>query len=150
MLYQTLKLVHILLAITAVGFNISYGIWIARAAKDPEHELFALRGIKTLDDRFANPAYALLLATGLAMVFTSPLSLTTFWIAIALGMWLLLVIIGGAFYTPTLRKQIAALEQGGRSAEFEALSRRGTVLGIVLAILTLGILYLMVFKPTLS
>lgn len=149
MLYTTLKLMHIFLAIVAVGFNISYGIWIARAARDPEHELFALRGIKTLDDRFANPAYALLLATGLTMVFVSPLSLTTFWIATAIGLWFLLLAIGAGFYTPTLRKQIAALEKSGRSPEYQALSARGTILGIVLAFLTLGILYLMVFKPTL-
>lgn len=149
MLYTTLKLLHIFLAIVAVGFNISYGIWIARAARDPEHELFALRGIKTLDDRFANPAYTFLLVTGVAMVFVGKLGLTTFWILAALILWLLLLGIGAGFYTPTLRKQIAALEQSGRSPEYLALSSRGRVLGIVLGVLTLAILYLMVFKPTL-
>ena len=36
-LYSVLKFFHVLLAIVAVGFNASYGIWLARAAKEPEH-----------------------------------------------------------------------------------------------------------------
>ncbi|MGI8708687.1 MAG: DUF2269 family protein, partial [Actinomycetota bacterium] len=67
-LYLFLKFLHVLLAIVAVGFNASYGIWTARAAKEPEHELHTLKGIRTLDDRFANPAYVLLLVTGVSMV----------------------------------------------------------------------------------
>ena len=31
--YPWLKTLHILLAIVAVGFNISYGVWLARAAR---------------------------------------------------------------------------------------------------------------------
>jgi hypothetical protein len=54
--YTILKWVHVLMAIIAVGFNASYGVWLARAARAPEHESHVLRGIKVLDDRFANPA----------------------------------------------------------------------------------------------
>ena len=72
--YTVVKFFHVLLAIIAVGFNASYGIWIARASKEREHELHVLRGIKILDDRFANPAYGLLLVTGLIMVRLGHLS----------------------------------------------------------------------------
>ena len=58
--YEALKFFHVLFAIVAVGFNASYGIWLARAARERDHEAFALRGVKLLDDRFANPAYGLL------------------------------------------------------------------------------------------
>lgn len=75
--YTTLKFLHVLLAIVAVGFNASYGIWLSAAARNPEHEGFALRQIKVLDDRFANPAYALLLVTGLSMVWVGNLDLAT-------------------------------------------------------------------------
>src|SRR5207245_8178772 len=37
---------HILLVITAVGSNITDGIWQGRAGNDPEHESFVLRGVK--------------------------------------------------------------------------------------------------------
>jgi hypothetical protein len=48
--------------------NASYAIWLARAAREPQHLGHVLRGVKLLDDRFANPAYGLLLVTGLLNV----------------------------------------------------------------------------------
>jgi uncharacterized membrane protein len=149
-LYTVLKFLHILLAIVAIGFNISYGIWLARARRHPEHLGHTLLGIKLLDDRFANPAYVLLLLSGLGMVFVGEIPLTTLWIASALVLWLILLALGAGLYTPTLRAQIRALEASGPdSPEYRRLARRGTGLGIALAVLVLVIVALMVFKPTL-
>jgi uncharacterized membrane protein len=149
-LFLALKLVHILLAIVAVGFNATYGVWLARAARDPDHRLFALRGIKTLDDRFANPAYVLLILSGLAMVAVSGIPLGTFWIAAALVLYAILVAVGLGFYSPILRRQISALESGGAgTATYQSLERRGTAIGIILAVVAVAIVVLMVTKPTL-
>ena len=148
--YEVIKFIHVLLAIVAVGFNATYGIWLARAAKEPEHEAFALRGVKLLDDRFANPAYALLLVTGLLMVWVGDLDLTQFWLLAALVLYAVAVGLGLFVYTPTLRNQIAVLESSGAgSAEFQTLSKRGTGVGVVLAIDVIVIVFLMVTKPTL-
>jgi uncharacterized membrane protein len=148
--YDWVKFLHVLLAIVAVGFNASYGIWLARAAKEPNHELHVLRGIKILDDRFANPAYGLLLVTGLWMVVISAWRITTFWIASGLVLWAIVILLGIGLYTPTLRRQIQVLEaEGPQSEEYRWLSRRGTILGIVLAVLVILIVALMVLKPTL-
>lgn len=148
--YGWLKFAHILLAIVAVGFNASYGIWLARAAREPEHELWALRVIKVLDDRFANPAYALLLVTGLVMVWIGFPRITELWIVLGLILYAVVVIVGLAGYTPTLRRQIAMLETGeADSVAYRALAARGTRLGIFLAIVVIGIVFLMVLKPTL-
>ncbi len=49
---------HVLLGITVVGANVTYGVWFSCAARDPRHLPFALRGVKMLDDRLANPAAA--------------------------------------------------------------------------------------------
>lgn len=147
--YGLLKYLHVLLAIVAVGFNASYGIWLARAAREPAHLGHVLRGIKTLDDRFANPAYGLLLITGLSMVFVGGIDLLqTRWLLSGLVLWLVLMIVGFAVYTPTLRKQIAALEGSGpTSSEYLALASRGRVVGIGLAVIALVIVFLMVAKP---
>jgi uncharacterized membrane protein len=148
-IYLLLKFLHVLLAIVAVGFNASYFVWLARAAQEPEHALYALRGIKTLDDRFANPAYALLLVLGLAMVFIAGIPLTTFWIAAALVLYVLLILVGLLVYSPTLKGQIAAFEAAGpTSPEYLRLGRRGTVVGLVLAVDVVVIVFLMVVKPT--
>jgi uncharacterized membrane protein len=148
--FEIVKFLHILFAIIAVGFNASYGIWLTRAARQPDHQGYVLRGVKVLDDRFANPAYGLLLVTGLIMVAISPFELTTFWIALALALYALLIIIGVVVYTPTLRKQIAVYESDGpRSPEFGRLATRGRVVGILLAVNVVVIVFLMVTKPTL-
>jgi uncharacterized membrane protein len=146
-----MKYVHVLMAIVAVGFNASYAIWLRRVARAPEHQSYVLRGVKILDDRFANPAYGVLLLTGLLMVFTTPgLRLTTFWILLALILFAVTVVLAAAVYTPTLRKQIEALEsEGPQSPRYQALARRQAVSGIVLGVIVVVIVFLMVTKPTL-
>jgi uncharacterized membrane protein len=147
-LYPWLKYGHILLAVVAVGFNFSYGILIGRAAREPEHLGHVLRTVKLLDDRFANPSYGLLLLLGLAMVFVGPWNITDLWILLSLGLYAVLVVIGAALYSPTLRRQIVALDAGGAtSPEYIALQARGTRLGIVLGVAVVLIIGLMVMKP---
>src|SRR5215216_1660922 len=121
--YVLLKYVHVLLAIIAIGFNASYGIWLSRVRKEPEHALHVLRGIKTLDDRFANPAYILLLITGVALALIGNLPmLSTFWIAAGLALYVVLLVVAVAFYSPTLKRQIAVLQSAGpTSAEYQRL-----------------------------
>ncbi len=149
-LYEIIKYVHVVLAIIAIGFNATYGIWLARAASEPEHTGHVLKGVKVLDDRFANPAYALLLVTGVAMVLLEDIGFGTFWIAAGLVLYVLAVLGGLLGYTPTLRSQILLWEAGKTdSPEFARLSKRGMILGILLAIDVLVIEFLMVTKPTL-
>jgi len=148
--YLLLKWLHVLAAIVAVGSNVTYGIWIARASRDPEALPFTLRGVKLIDDRVANPAYGLLLATGLLMVFVVRLPLTTPWLLTALVLYVIVVLVGLWGYTPTLRHQIRMLDsEGFHSPTYQALARRGTILGLVLAVLVIVIVFLMVVKPGL-
>ncbi len=150
MAFLIVKYIHILAAILAVGLNISYAVWIIRAQRDPSHMTFALKGIKFLDDRIANPAYGLLLLSGLLMVFLVPYPITTFWIDVALVLYVVLVVLAISQYTPTLRKQIKLAEAGDTtSGEFTGLARRSQVLGQALGVIVLVILAMMVFKPHL-
>ena len=150
MLYSILKWLHVLAAITAVGSNITYGIWLSRASRRPEALPFTLGGIKLIDDRLANPAYGLLLITGLLMVFVVKMPLTRPWLLTALILYVPLVLIGAFGYTPTLKQQIQLLEsQGPASGEYQAVARRGTILGAVLGVLAVAIVFLMVVKPAL-
>lgn len=150
MLFSILKWIHVLAAIVAVGANATYGIWLARASRSTEVLPFTLRTIKLIDDRLANPAYGLQLVTGLIMAFIIPLPLTTPWLLTALILYAILVLVGLGEYTPTLRRQIQLLDsEGFRSPKYQALARRGTILGVVLAILAIAIVLLMVVKPGL-
>src|SRR6266851_8164065 len=124
MAFLIVKYIHILSAIVAVGLNLSYAVWILRAQRDPSNTTFALKGIKFLDDRIANPAYGLLLVTGLLMVVLLPIPITTLWIVIALILYAVLVLLAITQYTPTLRNQIKLAEAGDlTSADFMRLAR---------------------------
>ena len=150
MAFLIVKYIHILAAITAVGLNISYAIWILRAQREQAHTAFALKGIKFLDDRIANPAYGVLLLSGLLMVVLLPIPITTLWIVIALVLYAVMLVVAITQYTPTLRNQIKLAEAGDlTSPEFTRLARRGQVLGQILAVIVLVILAMMVFKPHL-
>ena len=71
-------------------------------------------------------------------------------IASALVLYVVLVLVGLLVYSPTLKKQIGALESGGTtSPEYTRLSQRGTGVGLALAVDVLLIVFLMVVKPTL-
>lgn len=147
-LYPWLKALHVLLAIVAVGFNMSYGIWQARAGRDPQHMGYALRTIKFMDDRIANPAYVGLAIVGVALVLIGPYDFDDLWVAVAIGLYALLVIIGLGLYSPVLKRQIAEYEtSGGQTAEFAGLSGRSRLLGAVLGLIVVAIILLMVVKP---
>jgi uncharacterized membrane protein len=148
--YSVLKFVHVALAIVAIGINVSYALWLRLAAREPEHSAQILRGIKSLDDRLASPAYALLLVTGFILVFVGDVALTSFWILSALGLYVGVVVGGFLFYTPTLRGQIALAEAGNSdSDEYRGLAKRGTWVGGGLILVVFTIEFLMVTKPTL-
>ncbi len=151
-LFVIVKFFHVLLAIIAVGFNATYGIWLARVAREPvPTQSFVLHGIKRLDDWFANPAYVLLAVTGVTMVFVGELRFTTFWIAGGIVLWAIAVALGFFVYTPMLRNQIGALEKTGpESEDYKRYAGNARFIGILLAVIVVVIVFLMVTKPTLS
>lgn len=151
MLFSVVKWLHILSAMIAVGANVTYGIWIARASADQSVLPFVLRSIKLIDDRVANPCYGLILVTGLLMAFLAPFPiLSTPWLLTALVLYIIMGLIAALGYTPTLKRQIQTLDKEGfESAAYQSIARRGTLLGIVLAVIVVIIVFLMVAKPPL-
>jgi uncharacterized membrane protein len=151
-LFVLVKFLHVLLAIVAVGFNATYGVWLARVAREPvPTQSFVLRGIKRLDDWFANPAYVLLAVTGVTMVLVGELRFTTFWIAGGIVLWAIAVALGFFVYTPMVRNQIHALETiGPESEDYKRYASNARFLGILLAAIVVVIVFLMVTKPTLT
>src|SRR5438105_14559936 len=130
MAFLIVKYIHILSAIVAVGLNISYAIWILRAQREPAHTGFALKGIKFIDDRIANPAYGVLLLTGLLMVFLGHWSITSLWIILALLLFAGVVVVAVAFYSPLLATLIQLVDAGETSSsDFARLARRNQMLG---------------------
>src|SRR6266851_2822673 len=124
--YTLLQYLHVLLAITAVGSNITYGVWKTLGAREPAHAPFALKGIAFIDRRVANPAYGLLLITGLV----------------------LLIVVAVGFYSRVVRQQIQVMDaEGIASANYKRLDGQATTYGIVSLVIALLIVFVMVVKP---
>jgi uncharacterized membrane protein len=148
--YSLLKLVHILAAIVAVGTNVTYFVWLARINGQPRPERAAvLGGIKALDARLANPAYGILPLTGVGMVLVGDIPFSTFWVALAIGLYIAVGVIAGVLFSPALRRQVelVANDEAGSHAYTEA-ARRTTMFGAFTMLPIAVILYLMVIKPT--
>jgi Predicted integral membrane protein (DUF2269) len=145
--YSLLKFVHVLLAITAVGSNITYAAWNARGAMEPQHLSFALRGIKFLDQRVANPAYGLLLVTGLALVVVGNWGLRG-WIIAALILFAIEIVVAIGFYSRVTNRQIQVLETAGESSPaYQQLAGQARLYGIASGVIALLIVFIMVVKP---
>lgn len=150
MIFLLIKWIHVLSAIIAVGANATYGIWMARARREPAVLPFVLHNIKLIDDRVANPLYVLLLLTGLTMAFMIPIPLNTPWLMTALILYAVAVVLGMAVFVPMFRRQIQLLEsEGVTSPRYQAAAKQGTVLGLIVALDVLVIVFLMVVKPAL-
>ncbi len=145
--FLVLKSLHVLSAIVAVGSNVTYGVWSALAKREPAHLPFALRGIKLLDERVANPAYGVLLVSGLIMALTT-YRITLTWILIGLAIYVVMAVLGVAVVAPALSRQIAALDaEGPRSPRYAAAEARVRGVGICLGVLAVVVVAVMVAKP---
>jgi uncharacterized membrane protein len=147
--FLLLKLVHVLAAIVAVGANVTYAFWLRRAGHDRDKLAWAIRGVQFLDNRLANPAYVVLLITGVWMILGGAFSFQATWIAAALVLYVALVVVGIFLYAPTIRRQLEEAERDPTSAAYAAIERRSTLLGAATLIVVLVIVGLMVTKPTL-
>jgi uncharacterized membrane protein len=145
--FLLLKFLHVLAAIVAVGANITYAFWLRRAGRDPDKLPWAIRGIELLDSRLANPAYAVLLITGVLMIVTGAFSFQRGWIVAALILYVALLVIGIFVYAPTIRRQLQEAERDPASAAYTAIERRSTLLGMASLAAVLVIVALMVTKP---
>jgi uncharacterized membrane protein len=148
--YLFWKLVHVLSAIVAVGTNVTYFVWLAAIRGRPQPaQSFALETISKVDRRLANPAYTVLPITGVIMVLISPLGFTTFWIAVAIGLYVLVGVFAGALFVPAPRRLTALVNEEGSDAPGYA-EAAGKVMtrGLVTMLPVAGIVFLMVVKPT--
>jgi len=143
-----LKVVHIIAAIVAVGANVTYAFWLRQAGTtDRDRLVFTIASIKKLDNTLATPAYIVVLLTGLGMVFLGVFSFTNGWIQAALALYVLVVVLSIAVYSPALRRQLREAEADPGSAAYRAAASRSNVLGIVVTAIVLVIVVLMVTKP---
>ena len=143
-----LKLVHVVLALFAVGTNLSFPIWVRLAERDDRHLAFTLRAIRFIDRWVTIPAYGLAAISGVALAVSQGVPLTEPWLAIALALFVAVIAVGALLYSPVSRARLIAAERGG-AADPAYRDQRGRVdaLDLFTVPAVLLILALMVAKP---
>ncbi len=142
-----LKLVHVLAAITALGANLTYTFWMRYAGDAQDRVVWTMQGIRRLDAYVANPAYVVVGITGVVMVVRGAYSFRVGWVAASSVLFVVVVIIGMALYSPALKRQIALAEVDTSSPAYAAAARRSDILGLLTLALVIVIVALMVTKP---
>lgn len=141
---------HVLFAIVAVGTNITYSALLLWSKHQTEMTVYALKAIRMLDSRVANPAHILVLLTGLVMVITVPFPITTPWILSGLVLYVAIVVLGIAVYAPAFRRQLQiATRDGVQSEAYGQAARSANILLWAVTLLAVLIVFLMVVKPPL-
>jgi uncharacterized membrane protein len=146
-LYLLAKFVHVLLAIVAVGSNVTYAIWLRRAGHDRDRIVFAVEGVRYVDRRLANPAYILLLLSGITVALLGDWSFQRGWLATAIGLYVATAVIGFTVFAPAIRRQLREAEADAASPTYEAAARRTTILALTVTAIVVVIVFLMVTKP---
>jgi uncharacterized membrane protein len=145
---------HVLGAVVALGFSLSYGLWTARAdAAGVAERVFALRTISWIDRRMTTPAYVLQAVTGLVLVGLMNWDLLRrSWLEISIGLYVLLTTLAITRFAPLHRRQTALAERvvAGEASEADYRATADVALrwGLVVTLMTLTIVVLMVTKPT--
>src|ERR1700688_799132 len=135
--YNLLKFLHVLLAITAVGSNITYGVWKTLGGREPAHAPFALKGIAFIDNRVANPAYGGLLITGLILLAVGQWGFRG-WVIAALVLSALLIVVAIGFYSRVVRQQIQVMDaEGVASAAYKRLDSQALRYGVISLVIAL-------------
>lgn len=123
-IFLALKVVHILSAITAVGSNVTSVFWLDRAGLDRDRLVWALEGVRWLDKRIANPAYIVVLLSGIVMVMTGGYRFGQGWIATAIVLYVLTAAFGIFAFAPAVRLQQAAAAADPTSIAYGRIARR--------------------------
>lgn len=145
--YTGLKLVHVLIAIIALGTSAGLGIVLELFGDHPTHGGFVLRAIRQLLYLVVMPGYVLMLVSGLWLAHLS-WSFTVTWIQAALGLWTLGALML-AMSALLIHRQISLFETTGpASAAYRRISILGRLLGGGAGLVVVAIVYLMVIKPS--
>lgn len=145
--FLALKVIHILAAIVAVGTSVTSTFWLARAGRHRDRLVWALEGTRLFDRRIANPAYVIVLASGIAMVMTGTYRFEQGWISTAIVLYVLIAAFGIFVFRPAARLQRAEAAADPSSAAYARIAARTWWYSWLTTAVVAMIVVLMVTKP---
>lgn len=153
--YLLLKTVHILSSVLLVGtgFGSAFYLFFANRSGDVQAQAVVSRLVVRADTWFTTPAAIVQPASGVALALMAGWPLSTPWLALSIGLYVLT----GLCWLPVLVLQLrmarmaeyAAAHGAPLPAEYRRLARGWEALGYPAFVAMLGTYYLMVNKPAL-
>ncbi|NZA25476.1 DUF2269 domain-containing protein [Luteimonas sp. SJ-92] len=153
--YLVVKWIHVLSSVVLVGtgFGTAFYMFFANRSGSLEAQAVVSRLVVRADWWFTAPAVLLQPASGLYMMHLAGWPLTTPWLALSIGLF----VVTGALWLPVvwLQLRMAAMASAAREssgelpASYWRYARCWEALGYPAFVAMLGVFYLMVAKPTL-
>ena len=144
--YLLVKLLHIFIAIVALGTSAGLGIALEFYGDHPTHGSFVLHVIERITALLVLLGYVLMLVTGLWLASLA-WPFTARWIQVALALWAAGILSLGSSLA-ILRKRRRLLDsEGSASAAYRWVSFLSRALGGTFGLVVVLILYLIVYKP---
>lgn len=151
-IYELLKLIHILGAITWVGTSIEQQLVGARAMSSKERGRLAhfVDEADWVGVRIMTPAALVVVVAGILMVIESGWNFTDTWVLIGIGLFILTSLNGMVLLTPQTKKLKPVIsERGEDDPGVKALVKRITLASRVDLLILIAIVADMVIKPDL-
>jgi uncharacterized membrane protein len=152
--YKIALVLHILAVVLAFGPTFGYGIFFSVTPQFPRATPAILAGIQKTDRYLVNPGMIVLLLAGLYLLGDGNWDASDAFISV--GFLAIIVLFGlqHAFFQPQVRKARALaerdLEAGDTlSAEFDAVSRRLSQVGMIAGLIVVVMVFFMTYKPFL-
>ena len=144
--YLLLKLLHIFVAVVALGTSAGLGMFLEVFGNDRTHEAFVLRAVERMIALVVFPGYVLVFASGLWLANLA-WPFTARWIQLAVALWIVgLGALGWSLATLRKQRRLHATEDSTSTRYWRA-SIASRVSGGAFGLVVVAILYLMVFKP---
>jgi uncharacterized membrane protein len=149
---------HVMGAIAALGPTLTYGLWVSLAERaSADERAYTLRSISWIDSHLPTPAYIAQAVTGIFLIGLEGWSFFgTGWLVIGVLIYIALTITAITAYAPAFRRQrglaeaVAADPSDERAASaYAAAARTSTTYGAVVTVLTVLVVFLMVWKPNI-
>jgi uncharacterized membrane protein len=149
---------HVMGAIAALGPTLTYGLWVSLAERsDASTRAFTLRSISWIDGHLPTPAYMAQAVTGVFLIGLEGWAFwQTGWLVVGVSIYAALVVVAVRLYAPAFRRQrtlaeaIAADPSDATFATaYASAARTSTIEGAIVTVLTILVVFLMVWKPDL-
>src|SRR5262245_25762327 len=149
---------HVMGAIAALGPTLTYGLWISLAERsDASTRAYTLRSISWIDGHLPTPAYMAQAVTGVFLIGLEGWAFwQTGWLVTGVAIYAALVIVAIRVYAPAFRRQRELAETVATdpsdtraAAAYATAARTSTIEGAVVTVLTIVVVFLMVWKPDL-